>query len=128
MTYLFVYLYMEKRVKRVAVIGTRTITKAQGVEEVIDYHQPTEIVGGGCRGASEIGRTYARNKGLAYMEFKPKYSKYGRIAPHIRNELIAKYCDVMIAIWDGKSKGTKSEIDKATRAGKEVIIFYCKDS
>jgi hypothetical protein len=117
---------MQKQGKRVAVIGTRTIKKAPGVGKIIDQYSPTEIVGGGCRGASEIGKAYAEHKKLAYIEFKPEYSKYGRIAPHLRNELIAQYCDVMIAIWDGKSKGTKSEIDKATRAGKEVVIFYCE--
>lgn len=114
---------MENQGKKVAVIGSRTIHKAPGVGKIIAAQNPVEIVGGGCMGATKIGKKYAEVFELKYVEFLPDYGRYGRIAPHVRNEEIAKYCDVMIAIWDGKSKGTKSEMEKARRKGKKVIIF-----
>lgn len=40
-----------------------------------------------------------------------------------RNKLIVEQCDVSIAFWDFKSKGTKNSIDTAKKMGKNVIVI-----
>ena len=49
--------------------------------------------------------------------FLPEYSRYGRGAPLKRNPQIIEYADVVIAFWDGKSKGTKYVIDNCKKTG-----------
>ena len=36
---------------------------------------------------------------------------------------MAEYGDVLIAYWDGKSRGTKGMIDLATKKGLKVIVY-----
>ena len=48
---------------------------------------------------------------------------YGRSAGFKRNALIVAESDEVVAFWDMKSKGTKSTIDLATKAGKPVRII-----
>ncbi len=53
----------------------------------------------------------------AYLNFLSKF------APLIRNEKIVNEADVIIAIWDGKSHGTKYTIDYSHEQKKKVKIF-----
>jgi hypothetical protein len=36
---------------------------------------------------------------------------------------MADYADALIAIWDGKSKGTKNMIKQMEKSGKKAFIF-----
>lgn len=40
----------------------------------------------------------------------------------IRNSLIIDSSELVIAFWDGKSKGTQDSIGKARKSGKKLII------
>ncbi len=46
--------------------------------------------------------------------FIAEWDKYGKSAGYIRNRLIVQESDMIVAFWDGKSKGTKHSIDQAT--------------
>ena len=39
---------------------------------------------------------------------------------------MAEYGDMLIAFWDGESKGTKDSITKAEKLGKNIIIVNTK--
>ena len=84
-----------------------------------------EIVSGGAKGADKLGEQYANENGYDIKKFLPEWAKYGKGAGVKRNEEMAKYAEVLIAFWDGKSKGTKSMIDLAKRYGLKVkvVIF-----
>jgi hypothetical protein len=41
----------------------------------------------------------------------------------IRNRAMAIASDALIAVWDGKSKGTKDMIEEATKRGLKVYVF-----
>jgi len=45
--------------------------------------------------------------------FSADWSKYGKSAGYKRNKQMALYADVLIAFWDGNSKGTKLMIELA---------------
>lgn len=88
---------------KVAVIGSRGLT----VNDLGKYlpEDTTEIVSGGAKGIDTCARDYALSHDLKLTEFLPEYSKYGRGAPLKRNLQIIEYADVVIAFWDGKSRG-----------------------
>lgn len=67
----------------------------------------TEIVSGGAREIDACSREHASRHGLKLTEFLPEYDKYGRNAPLKRNFLIIDYADLVLAFWDGQSRGTK---------------------
>ena len=58
-----------------------------------------------------------------WKKFLPDYKTYGRVAPLKRNYLIVSYCDVVIAFWDGKSRGTEYTINLAKKMNKKVIVY-----
>lgn len=106
---------------KVAVIGSRGLT----VKELYRYlpAEVTEIVSGGARGVDTSAREYAMAKGIKLTEFLPEYQKYGKAAPLKRNITIIEYADLVLAFWDGKSRGTKFVIDQCKRLGVPVKVF-----
>ena len=60
---------------------------------------------------------------IKLTEFLPDYARYKRGAPLKRNMQIIEYADVVIAFWDGESKGTKFVIDNCNKTGKEVTVI-----
>lgn len=106
---------------KVAVIGSRELR----VDNLGKYlpEEVTEIVSGGARGIDTSAREYALKNNIKLKEFLPEYEKYGRSAPLKRNIQIIDYADMVLAFWDGKSRGTKFVIDNCKRIGKRVKIF-----
>ena len=105
---------------KVAVIGSRGLT----VSDLGKYlpENTTEIVSGGATGIDTCARNHALSNGIKLTEFLPEYRKYGRGAPLKRNLLIIDYSDLVIAFWDGKSRGTKYVIDHCKKQGVKVQV------
>lgn len=106
---------------KVAVIGSRNLT----VDNIGD-HLPddvTEIVSGGAKEIDRCAREYALKHGIALKEFLPDYERYGKAAPLKRNDEIIDYADMVLAFWDGKSRGTKYVIDKCDRLNTTVKVI-----
>lgn len=106
---------------KIAIIGSRNLI----VNDIEKYlpENISEIVSGGAKGVDLCAKEYANKKGMKYTEFLPEYAKFGRAAPLKRNLQIIDYADVVIAFWDGKSRGTKFVIDECNKVGKEVRIY-----
>ncbi len=113
---------------KVAVIGSRGLS----VSDLGRYlpENTTEIVSGGAKGVDTSAREYALAHGIKLTEFMPEYTRFGRSAPLKRNITIIEYSDIVIAFWDGKSRGTKFVIDNCRKLGVEVRIvkaLLCAD-
>ena len=106
---------------RVAVIGSRGLQ----IDHLEDYlpDDVTEIVSGGAKGVDTCARNYALRHGLKLTEFLPEYGKYGRGAPLRRNIAIIEYADLVLAFWDGKSRGTKFVIDNCKKRNIPVVVY-----
>ena len=104
---------------KVAVIGSRNLSV--DLEKYIPENT-TEIISGGAIGIDTLAELYAVSKKLPIKIYKPEYEKYGKAAPIIRNRLIVDDADIIIAIWDGHSKGTKYSIDYAKKNGKSIKV------
>lgn len=111
---------------KVAVIGSREIT----VPDLGKYlpSETSEIVSGGARGVDTSARDYALAHGIKLTEFLPEYDKYGRSAPLKRNITIIEYADIVLAFWDGSSRGTKFVIDNCKKLDVQVKIFLTKQN
>ena len=48
---------------------------------------------------------------------------FGRQAPLQRNDAIVDYADFVLAIWDGRSRGTKYVIDRCRKTGTPVRVL-----
>ena len=110
---------------KIAVIGSRSISEI----DINSYipHDCDELVSGGARGVDSRVSEYAAINGIRMTVFLPKYEKYGRAAPIVRNKEIVEYSDEIIAFWDGRSKGTLSVINYCEEVNKPCkVIIVCK--
>lgn len=105
---------------KLAIIGSRTISNVDLGKYIPEG--VTEIVSGGARGVDTLAAAYARQHGLTLTEFRPDYGLFGRAAPLRRNNLIVNHADAVLAIWDGKSRGTMHAINFARKMGKKVYL------
>lgn len=109
------------------IAGSRTIKDINCVFRAVadsDF-DVTCVVSGGAKGVDLLGEDYAMFFELPIHRFNADWDKYGKSAGYIRNKEMAEHADALIAIWDGKSKGTKHMIDIATKKGLKVYVHDC---
>jgi len=116
---------------KVIVAGSRGITNYSIVkgciqDSITDDFVITEIVSGHARGVDRLAEAYAHFYGLPVRVFSADWNLYGKSAGYIRNTEMAKYANALIAIWDGKSRGTRHIINEAKRLGLKVKIYKVK--
>lgn len=111
---------------KVIIAGSRTFNDLEMVEEVMkEFPDVSEVVCGCAAGADECGRQWADRHRIMVTPFPAEWDKYGRAAGYIRNTEMGDYADILVAFWDGKSRGTKHMIDYMKKLGKhgKVVLF-----
>lgn len=117
---------------RVIIAGGRDFTDYHKLKtymncllQLLDKSQ-VEIISGGAKGADSLGERYAREFGYKLKRFPANWNKYGKAAGPIRNKEMALYAaeakGVLVAFWDGSSRGTYDMITRAEEYGLEVYI------
>lgn len=115
---------------KLAIVGSRAFNNYNVLAtwtQAVFYMQHCDsktIVSGGAKGADFLAKRFAENNGLPYIECLPAWDKYGKSAGFIRNQTIVDNCDMVLAFWDGESRGTANTILKAKRAKKPTFIVY----
>lgn len=110
---------------KIAIVGSRepgNINFAQELEKRININNGDTIISGGAKGIDSLAAQYATTQGLALIEIRPDYARNGRGATFIRNREIVDNADMVVAFWNGTSKGTKYTIDYANRKGVATLI------
>ena len=110
---------------KTAIIGSRNITNVDLLRFI--PVGTTEIVSGGARGVDTVAKEYANRNGLKLTEFLPDYERFGRGAPLKRNITIIENADIVLAFWDGKSRGAKFVIDNCHRRNIPIKIYLAPD-
>ena len=108
---------------KVAVIGSRTFNDYELVKETLTKLDITLLVSGGAKGADSLGERYASENNITTLIFKPDWERHGRGAGMIRNTDIVKNSDIVVAFWDGSSKGTLDSIRKVEKLNKGLMII-----
>ena len=113
---------------RFIIAGSRGITDINHLWRAID-HLPnglgdiSSIVSGGARGADKLGERLAKSRDIPLTVKPAEWDKYGKSAGYRRNAGMAEDADALIALWDGKSKGTTHMINLATEKGLLVYVY-----
>lgn len=136
----------------VAIVGSRDFPDLDRVRAFVrSLPQDACVISGGAKGVDQAAESEALQCGLAVRSFRPfaighrgefaievyttmvgaysnRSQERGRypnfaVAAHTRNQLIVNSAASVVAFWDGKSKGTKSTIDKALAAGILFEVF-----
>jgi len=114
--------------KKVIIAGGRDFSDeellAASCDRLLKDLEEVEIVSGGANGADRLGEFYAIDRDFLIKRFPADWEKHGKRAGYLRNQKMAEYADILIAFWDGQSRGTKHMIDIATKRG--LIIHVIK--
>jgi hypothetical protein len=81
------------------------------------------IVSGTARGADTMGEDWAAIANVPVDKYPANWRDYGRGAGHIRNRRMAENADMLVAFWDGRSRGTANMIKVATELGLRVKVI-----
>lgn len=107
------------------IAGSRGIQDPGIVEKAIEGSgfTITEVVCGGAPGVDTLGFDWGWANGLPVRTFNADWKKHGKGAGPIRNRRMAEYADALIAVWDGKSKGTANMIKLAKLFKLRTFVF-----
>lgn len=84
---------------------------------------PAEVVSGCCpTGADRAGEAWAHRRRIPVARFPADWDNHGYAAGPRRNTAMAQYADALLAFWDGKSRGTRDMISKASCHGLAVHV------
>ena len=106
---------------KILIAGSRSISDFDLSEYI-----PSEtdlIISGGASGIDTLAEQYADKHKISKLILRPNYKKYGRGAPLVRNKEMVDLADLVIVVWDGKSRGTKQTIDYTNSIGKKIILI-----
>ena len=122
---------------RVIIAGSRTFDDYDSLVYLVDStlatlgvdSNSTEIVSGTAKGADSLGEKYANDRGIKIKQFPALWKRYGKSAGMIRNREMLEYINqdgyngVVLAFWDGKSRGTYNTIQQGKKMGLLVEVF-----
>lgn len=81
------------------------------------------------KGVDELAYNWAKNKGIPTETYPADWDNFGLSAGPLRNKTMVEISDALIAIWDGKSKGTLGTINFWKQKVKAVTgdeTYNCK--
>jgi hypothetical protein len=119
---------------RLGIVGSRDFDNYDKVKNAIAFVLASplnerftglQIISGGANGADALGERFAAESegGVSCSIFHANWDEFGKVAGFKRNTTIVNNSDIVLAFWDGKSRGTKDTIDKTVKANKPVFIF-----
>lgn len=83
----------------------------------------SEVICGKARGVDTMGREWAAYHGLRVHSYPAQWKAYGNAAGPIRNQQMLDHpAEALLAVWDGKSRGTANMIAIAKARGIPVHI------
>ena len=104
---------------KLLIVGSRTITDFD-----LSGHIPEDthlIISGGAKGMDTVAERYADEHNIEKLIIRPQYKMYGKAAPLKRNEEMVREADVVLAVWDGCSRGTQYTLNYAREQEKKII-------
>lgn len=109
---------------KVIIAGSRTINNYDLVSQAIKESgfEITEVVSGGAHGVDQSGERWGKLNSVPIKIFRAEWNKLGKFAGPTRNKQMAQYADALVLVWDGKSRGSKSMLDEATKRGLKIYV------
>ena len=109
---------------KVIIAGSRNLENYLLVVQAMQRcgYDITEVVSGCATGVDTLGERWARSNNLPIKEMPANWNRDGSAAGPIRNRKMAENAEALIALWDGKSRGTKNMIETAQKLGLMVYV------
>ncbi len=109
----------------VAIVGSRTLGEWDLVTAFVDHlmqHYPeSKFISGGAKGVDAMAAYILREKhGVEVEVVKADWETNGNGAGYARNWRLVMKADLVAALWDGESKGTKHTLDAAARMRRRI--------
>ena len=110
---------------KVAIVGSRHYAAPARVTEYVgSLPRGATIITGSASGVDAAATRAAREKGIPVQVLPASFEELADASKGAaRNQRLVDACDVLVAFWDGSSKGTRSTVDRALDSGKEVHVF-----
>jgi predicted Rossmann fold nucleotide-binding protein DprA/Smf involved in DNA uptake len=110
---------------RVAIVGSRRFSEPGRVTDYVNaLPQKASIITGSASGVDAAATKAARAKGIPVQVLPASFEEVADAAKSTaRNQRLIDACDVLVAFWDGASKGTRATVERALDSGKEVHVF-----
>lgn len=125
---------------RLAVVGSRNIKRRRAVERALrecpwyDPHGTSGLwpggsfVSGGASGVDSIIESIAQQENHDIEVIKPDWGDWSDGHPALdRNSDIVERSTHVLAVWDGRSNGTRDTIEKTLDAGKPLHVYIKRD-
>ena len=113
---------------RVAIVGSRHFSDPVRVIDYVKSLPPrASIITGSASGVDAAATKAAREKGIPVQVIPASFDELADASKSAaRNQRLVDACDVLVAFWDGSSKGTRSTVGRALDSGKEVHVFIAR--
>lgn len=114
---------------RIVACGSRRFTNQFQASLHIDGFftqcpEKIEVIVGGATGADSMIEAAARRNGHTVTVMEADWETYGKKAGILRNlQMLDRNPDIVVAWWDGKSRGTKHTVEEARRRGIPVQVY-----
>lgn len=110
------------------ICGSRDFDNYEFFERKMEVlNVPSEVISGGATGADSLAEEWATEYPYEtkFIKVLPEWDLFGKSAGYIRNIKMLDMCpDLVIAFWDGVSRGTAHTIKEAKKRRISTIIFY----
>jgi len=111
---------------KIAIIGSRDLPESWVLPKlnflVEEKNKGNTIISGGARGVDKFVAMFCRSFKIPIEIIKP-INPENKLDYLFRNVEIITKADEIVALWDGKSKGTKFVIDYATARNKKIKVI-----
>jgi NADP-dependent 3-hydroxy acid dehydrogenase YdfG len=110
---------------KVAIVGSRHFSEPDRVSDYVNaLPHGASIITGSASGVDAAATRAARAKGIPVQVIAASFDELADAAKSAaRNQRLIDACDVLVAFWDGTSKGTRNTVERALDSGKEVHVL-----
>lgn len=116
------YVFMRDELDRLfEKVDKKKLTILSGAQVTKDPDDPDHKYG-----ADYLAEQWAYSRKVTVERHHADWAKYGKSAgPRRNSEMLEADVSVVIAFWDGTSRGTKDTIEKAKRMELKVKVILC---
>jgi predicted Rossmann fold nucleotide-binding protein DprA/Smf involved in DNA uptake len=110
---------------KVAIVGSRHFSEPDRVADYVrSLPAKASVLTGSASGVDAAATKAAREKGIPVQVMPASFDEMADASKAAaRNQRLVDACDVLVAFWDGSSKGTRATVERALDSGKEVHVF-----
>lgn len=93
------------------------------MDDILQDKEEVILVSGGAKGADSMAENYADRYGYEFYEIPADWNQHGKKAGMLRNIQMLEIAHMVVAFWDGRSKGTKHMVDQCKKRNIQIQVI-----